>query len=153
MLCTLAYPYHWRNIITKSRLIITIVFSFLLVSCLTFAVFWHTHFLIYESPVIIFIPVATVVLTWCWTYKLVARHRKVIRTTQTPLTSQNISQTKILRSTITAFLIIASILGCCASNLFLLFPEIFLSGTQQVMWSIAMTLVYLNSLLSPCLVF
>ena len=150
---TLAYPYHWRNIITKSRLIITIVFSFVLVSCLTFAVFWHIHFLMYGTPVIIFMTVATVVVTWCWTYKLVARHRKAIRTTQTPSTSQNISQRKILRSTITAFLIIASILGCYALNLFLFFSEVFLSGTQQVMWSIAMTLVYLNSLLNPCLVF
>ena len=151
---TLAYPYHWRNIITKFRLIITIAFSFLLVSCLTFAaVFWHTHFLMYGSPAIIFITVATVVLTWCWTYKLVARHRKSIRTTQTPSTSQNISQRKILRSTITAFLIIASILGCYALVLFLFFSEVFLSSTQKVMWSIAMTLVYLNSLLNPCLVF
>ena len=94
---TLACPYHYQSIITKSQLIIAIVVSFLIVSSITFGLFLHNYLLIYSSPIIIFFPITIVILTWCWTYKLVARHRKAIQTTQTPSTSQSVLQRKILR--------------------------------------------------------
>ena len=156
---TLAYPYNYQNIITKSRLVITIVVSFLIVLSATLSVFLHNYLLFYGSPIIIFFPVTIVVFTWCWTYKLVARHRKAIQTTQTPSTSQNVSQRKILRSTITAFAVILNLLACYFLVLFLLLSELFLDpetfgyNTQVVLWLIAVTLVYFNSLLNPCLVF
>ena len=156
---TLAYPYHYHSIITKSRLIKTIVVSVLLVSSLAFSNFWYKHFAIYGSLVIFFGAITTVVCTWCWTYRLIARHRKAIQTTQTrSSTSQNTSRRKILRSTITAFVIVASLLACYFFTAFLFFSEKFLNPvkvpyTFRVQWSIAMTSVYLNSLLNPCLVF
>ena len=156
---TLAYPYHYQAIITKCRLIIAIGSSLLLVSSLTFSVFWRRYILLYGFAVIFFLAIAIVVSTWCWTYKLVSRHRKAIQTTQTPSTSQNISRRKILRSTVTAFVIIASLLICYALCSFLYCTEIFVnrakigSVTLSNMWLIAMTFVFLNSFLNPCLVF
>ena len=156
---TLAYSYHYQTIITKSRLFITIVFSFLLVSTLTFSVFWRTYLLAYGFAVIASSAIITVVLTWCWTYKLVARHQRAIQTTQTPSSSQNIPRRKILRSTITAFFIIASLLTCYSLASFLFLADKFLNlgtltrETFSILLSMAVTLVYFNSLLNPCLVF
>ena len=155
---TLAYPYHYHSIITKSRLTKTIVVSVLLVSSLAFSNLWNKHFVIYGSLGILVGGMTTVVFIWCWTYRLIARHRKAIQTTQTPSTSQNTSRRKILRSTITAFTIVASLLTCYFFAAFLLFSENILNPieipyTFRAQWSIAMTSVYLNSLLNPCLVF
>ena len=155
---TLAYPYHYHSIITKSRLAKTIVVSVLLVSSLAFSNFWNKHFVIYGSLVILVGGMTTVVFIWCWTYRLIARYRKAIQTTQTPSTSQNTSRRKILRSTITAFVIVASLLTCYFFSAFLFFSEKILNPieipyTFRAQWSIAMTSVYLNSLLNPCLVF
>ena len=156
---TLAYPYRYEAINTKSRLVIIVVSSFLLVSSLTFSVFWRTYFLVDGFAVIVSLSITTVVLTWCWTYKLVARHRRAIQTTQSPSTSQTISRKKILRSTITAFIIIGSLMACYALASFLYLSErflnraVFTSETFAIVLSIAMTFVYFNSLLNPCLVF
>ena len=151
---TLAYPYHHQTMITKRRLIITIVSFFLLVSSLTFSVFWRRYILAYGFAVIVSLAIITVVLTWCWTYKLVARHQRAIQTTQSPSTSQNISRRKILRSTITAFFIIASLLSCYALSSFLYCTEILQNHAKIASVTlIAVTFVYLNSLLNPCLVF
>ena len=105
---TLAYPYHWQSIITKSRFNMAIVFSWLLSSTTTFSIFVQ-H---YVWPCMVFLEIIIVIFTWCWTYKLVARHRKAIETTQTPSSSQNISRKKILRSTVTAFVVILSLFAC-----------------------------------------
>ena len=156
---TLAYPYHYQIIITKSRLIVTIVISFLLVSFITFGAFLHENILIYGPSAIILATISTVIFTWCWTYKLVARHRKAIQTTQTPSTSQNIARKRSVRSTITAFVIIASLLISYFPSLFLIFSKILLNPSHHIqgkfrnIWPIAMTFMYLNSLLNPCLVF
>ena len=156
---TLAYPYRFHSIITKFRLTVTIVFSWLLVSTLTIAVFLREDVFIYAHPCILLTTIITVVFSWIWIYKLVVRHRRAIQTTQTPSTGQNISRRKTVRSTITAFVIIASLVGCYVLGLFMFFSEKFLNrgkptrSTFRNIWSIAMTLVYLNSLLNPCLVF
>ena len=157
---TLAYPYHWHVMITKSRLNLTIVFSWLLISLLTLGVYLHVSVLKYGTPCIIFLTIITVVFTWCWTYKLVARHRRAIEATKTPSISQNISRKKILRSTVTALAVIVSLLGCYFLALCFLFWEMFMDpwkklgrDTHAIVWSIAVTLMYLNSLLNPCLVF
>ena len=156
---TLAYPYRFHSIITKFRLTVTIVFSWLLVSTLTIAFFLREDVFIYAHPCILLTTIITVIFSWIWIYKLVARHRRAIQTTQTPSTGQNISRRKTVRSTITAFVIIASLVGCYFLGLFMFFSEKFLNrgkptpSTFRNIWSIAMTLVYLNSLLNPCLVF
>ena len=156
---TLAYPYHYQTIITKSRLIITLVVSFVVTSSLTFAAFGHEYLNTYRAPVMILAAITTVFFTWCWTYKLVARHRKAIQTTQTPSNSENISRKKILRSTITALVIVATLSMCYLLVFCLFLSEIFLDPatlsreTHVTMWLIAVTLMYLNSFLNPCLVF
>ena len=156
---TLAYPYRFHSIITKFRLTVTIVFSWLLVSTLTIAFFLRGDVFIYAHPCILLTTIITVVFSWIWIYKLVVRHRRAIQTTQTPSTGQNISRRKTVRSTITAFVIIASLVGCYFLGLCMFFSEKFLNrgkptrSTFRNIWSIAMTLVYLNSLLNPCLVF
>ncbi len=157
---TLAYPYHWQLIITKSRFNLTIVLSWLLILPLTLGVYLHVSILTYGFPCIISLTIITVVFTWCWTYKLVARHRRAIEATQTPSISQNISRKKILRSTATALAIILCLLGCYFLALCFFFWQMFMDpwkklgrDTYEILWSVAVTFMYLNSLLNPCLVF
>ncbi len=157
---TLAYPYHWQIMITKSRFNLTVVFSWLLILLLTLGVYLHVSVLKYGPPCIISLTIITVVFTWCWTYKLVARHRRAIEATQTPSISQNISRKKILRSTATALAVILSLLGCYFLALCFFFWQLFMDpseklgrDTYEILWSVAVTLMYLNCLLNPCLVF
>ncbi len=157
---TLAYPYHWQIMITKSRFNLTVVFSWLLILILNVGVNLHVSVIKYGRPSIISLTVITVVFTWCWTYKLVARHRKAINATQTPSISQNIPRKKILRSTATSFAVILSLLGCYFLALCFLFWETFMDpseklgrDTYEILWCTAATFMYLNSFLNPCLVF
>ena len=155
---TLAYPYRWQSIITKFRLNLVFIFSWLLIFLKNLAIFQHYNFVAYGTLCIILLAIITVVFTWCWTYKLVARHRKAIQTTQTPASSHNVAQKKILRSTITAFAIISSLLACYFLILCFFICQKFLNAslsdnTYGVLWSLAVTLTYINSLLNPCLVF
>ena len=156
---TLAYPYHYQSIIKKSRLIKATVFSFFLVLSVSFGVLWHRYFLIYGSPAISILAITIVIFTWCWTYKLIARHQRAIQKTQTPSTSQSIPQRRVLRSTITAFAIILCLLTSYALILCLHLSGTLVNsakldhGTYATLWLTALTLVYLNSLLDPCLVF
>ncbi len=146
--------------ITKSRFNLTVVFSWLLILLLTLGVYLHVSVLKYGPPCIISLTIITVVFTWCWTYKLVARHRRAIEATQTPSISQNISRKKILRSTATALAVILSLLGCYFLALCFFFWQLFMDpseklgrDTYEILWSVAVTLMYLNCLLNPCLVF
>ena len=153
---TLAYPYRWQTIITKARFIVTIGVSWLLVLFITFSGFLHPTVFLYGPPCILLFAVVTVVVTWCWTCKLVARHRKAIQTAQTPSTSENISRKKILRSTVTALLVISSLPACYLLTLCFFFMRISLNAleigsTYPVLWSVTVSLMYLNSLLNPCL--
>ena len=155
---TLAHPYQYRTI-TKSRLVKAIAFSFFLVSFSSLSVVWSRYFLSRVLPAIIILAITIVVLTWCWTYKLVSRHQKAIKTTQTHSPSQKVSRRKILRSTITAFVVIACLLACYFLALFLFLSEAFFNRVvfsdtiTRNIWLVAVTSVYLNSLLKPCLVF
>ncbi len=158
---TLAYPYHWQLMITKYRFNLTIVLSWLLILLVTLGVYLQVSVLTYGFPCIISFTIITVIFTWCWTYKLVARHRRAIEATQTPSISQNISRKKILRSTATALAIILCLLGCYFLALcFFFFWKMFMDpwkklgrDTYEMLWSVAVTFMYLNSLLNPCLVF
>ena len=155
---TLAYPYHWRGMLTKSRFSVMIVFSWLLISILALALSLREKALKYAHLAILCLTIIIVIFTWCWTYRLVGRHRKAIETSQIPSTSRIVSRRKIPRSTITAFAIIVSLLGCyLLAFCFLLFKE-FIASTLSldefnILWSLSRTLMYLNSLLNPCLVF
>ena len=83
---TLANAYHYQSIITKFRLIKATVFSFLLVLSVSFGVLWHSYFLIYGSPAITILAITIVIFTWCWTYKLIARHQRAIQKNSNSLT-------------------------------------------------------------------
>ena len=157
---TLAYPYHWQSVITRSRLNMVILFSWFLILLKTLAMFQlYYEFVVYGFFFIVCITLLTVVTTWCWTYRLVARHRKQIQAAHTPSCSQNVAQTKILRSTITAFAIISGLLACYFLHLCLFLFRNFLNAsrlghdTYGIFLSATVTLMYLNSLLNPCLVF
>ncbi len=157
---TLAYPYHWQSVITKSRLNMVILFSWFLILLKALALLQlYYKFVLYGFLCIVCITLLTVVTTWCWTYRLVARHRKQIQAAHTPSCRQNVAQTKILRSTITAFAIISGFLTCYFLNLCLFFFPNFLNASRLghdtfgILLSATVTLMYLNSLLNPCLVF
>ena len=156
---TSAYPYRSQSIITRSRLNLATVASWLLVMFTTFSDFLRLKIFSYSTLCVLSLAIVTVVVTWCWTCQLVASHRKAIQTVQTPSTSANISRRKILRSTVTAFLVISSLLVCYFLSLCFYILKIFMNpwefghDTFPVLWSVTLSLMYLNSLLNPCLLF
>ena len=156
---TLAFPYRLHNMITTSRLTKGIFFSWLLPVVKNLCIFLNFELVLEASFWLVCCEIVVVIFTWSWTYKLVARHRKAIQTTQAPSNRQNVSQKKILRSTITAFAIVASLIACYSSYLSFTVFERFPSHsnlsrkTRKILWTISVTLMYFSSLLNPCLVF
>ena len=156
---TLAYPYRYQSMITKFRLKITFVSSWLFIFTLALimAVLNETKIAVYGSLAIIFSTISIVVFTWIWTCRLVARHRRAIRTIQNPSTPENVTKKKIIKSTVTAIAIISSLLACYFFFVSLLFYYCVTgrSGKHNlyIAWIVAATLMYSNSLINPCLVF
>ena len=156
---TLAFPYRAMNVITKSRVIVAILLSWILVAIWTVGYFLQQPVFLYAGPFIVSFNIFIVVFTWCWTYKLIARHHKAIQTTQSPSSNENVSQKRILRSTITAFAIIIGLLACYLFAMcnFIVWRITSYSGvdhnTVAILNSISATLLFLNSLINPCLVF
>ena len=114
---TLAYPYHYQSIITKRRLTVVFVVSWLFVWLNSLAVFHLPDVVLYVSYCITCLTIFVVVVTWCWICILVARHRKAIENAQTPSSNENVAKKKVLRSTITAFAIILSLVARCFLDL------------------------------------
>ena len=159
---TLAYPYRYQNFITKYRLKIIVFFSWFLVLSITIIMLFFDKLrnVVLGALVLIVLTVFIVVFTWVWTYKLVTRHRRAIKCTQTPSTSEIVAEKKILRSTVTAIVIILSLLVCYIPSLFFLFHYVlnddswgFDKNHYYSIWTIAITMTYSNSLVNPCLVF
>ena len=156
---TLAYPYRWQSLVTKSRVCFTILISWTVISISALCGIVHEVFREYIPAGVISLAIFIVVYTWCWTYKLVARHRREIHSLQTPSTNQFTSRTKILRSTVTALVVILALVGCYLMILCFIIFENFLGpssigcDTYELVWSVAITLMYLNSSINPCLVF
>ena len=156
---TLAYPYRYQSMITKFRLQITFVFSWLFIFTLALimVVLNETKIVVYGSLVIMLSAISIVVFTWIWTCRLVARHRRAIRTTQNPSTPENVTKKKIIKSTVTAIVIISSLLACHVFYISLLFYSAvtgrFGKRHLHIPWIVAATLTYSNSLINPCLVF
>ena len=154
---TLAYPYRYQSMITKFRLKITFVSCWLFILTLTLitVVLNETKIAVYGFLGIIVSTISIVVFTWIWTCRLVARHRRAIRATQNPSTPENVTKKKIIKSTVTAIVIISSLLGCYF--LFVIFYFHYAvtgqSGNLYIPWIVAATLTYSNSLINPCLVF
>ena len=155
---TLAYPYHYQSIVTMRRLRITVICSWIFILVTTFSVKFNSTLGIYLTVCIISLTITIVILTWTWTYRLVARHRKAIQRTQTPLTREMVSKKKILRSTVTALAITLSLLCCYLFGLRFIFLKILCNAwrvnrdTDALLSTAIATLMYLNSLLNPCLV-
>ena len=144
--------------ITKFRLKITFVscWLFIFTLALVMVVLNETKIAVYGSLAIIFSTISIVVFTWVWTCRLVARHRRAIRTTQNPSTPENITKKKIMKSTVTAIVIISSLLACYSFFVSFLFYHVVTeqSGKHNlyIAWMVAATLMYSNSLINPCLV-
>ena len=156
---TLAYSYHCQNIVTMRRLKITVICSSVCIVAATFAVKFNSPLQIYLTVLIISSTISIVVFTWIWTCRLVARHRKAIEATQTPSAREIVSKKKILRSTVTALAVILSLLCCYLFGLCFIFFKLLLNAwkidgdTNSILAAAVATLMYLNSLLNPCLVF
>ena len=155
----LAYPYHCQNIVTMRRLKITVICSWVYIVAATFPVKFNSPLQIYLTVLIISSTISIVVFTWIRTCRLVARHRKAIEATQTPSAREIVSKKKILRSTVTALAAILSLLCCYLFGLCFIFFKFLLNAwkidgdTNSILAAAVATLMYLNSLLNPCLVF
>ncbi|XP_028392866.1 orexin receptor type 2-like [Dendronephthya gigantea] len=159
---TLAYPYRYQNILTECRLNIVVIVSWLSV---TIAIIINGVLTegfeadIYLALCITCTTFVTVVFFWCWTYKLIARHQSSIQNMQVPPSPEIVSRNKILRSTVTALAVTLSLLGCylfhiCFNISFFIVDTVMINDeTYFIMLSLSTTLIYINSLLNPCLVF
>lgn len=156
---TLAYPYRFQSIITIRRLKIMVIGSWVFTLASTITTIFYPPLNLYLSICFISSTIITVVFTWIWTYKLVARHRKAIQTTQTPSVCELVSRKRILRSTVTALAVVLSLLGCYCFGLCFIFFKMLLNtwkinhNTNLLLSSVTTILMYLNSVLNPCLVF
>ena len=160
---TLAYPYRSQKYITKYRLKVAVLLSWstvivLKVTLLSLNKIWT---LILLSLLLEFLTIFIVIFSWVWTCKLVNRHRREIKTTQTLSGAVIVAKKKIVRSTVTSFLIISSLIACYSLNLGFLLHRVLTSPDWQfdradnyfLFWCIAMTLTYSNSFVNPFLVF
>ena len=157
---TLAYPYRFQSIITKTRLIILVVVFWFVIAAplLKTLILRHLALTNYICFGVILLPTIFVIFTWLWIHKLVSRHRRVIETSQTPTGPNFETRQTVLRSTITALFVTLSLFGCCCPTIVFMLSEMISTWRvdqniyltlHQVSW----TLMYLNSLLNPCLVF
>ena len=157
---TLAYPYRFQSLINKSCLAITVVFSWVFIAAAAPASVMLRHISLagYICVSIISLTIISVILTWIWTYKLVSRHRRVIQTIQTLATHEVSKKRKILRSTVTALMVTISLFGCYCLGLFFTSYSLISSWKMDrnmylILVALSWTLMYLNSLLNPCLLF
>ncbi len=118
------------------------------------------RFALLGSIVLALLTVFTVIYTWIWTYKLVTRHRRAIETTHTPSTSKIMAEKKVLRSTVTAAVVISSLLACYILDLGCSFLYLLRVDWRSdnydsyyILWCVAITMIFSNSLVNPCLVF
>ena len=156
---TLAYPFRSQNLITKRRLSrIAIISCFVMAAMILVSVIFKNLSLIaYYLIGIVPVTFLTVIFTWIWTCKLLARHRMVIRTTQTPSTGGCVKRKKIVRSTATAFVVTFSLLGCYSLALAISLGKFIESWAVDnlfiVLFDVCTTLMHSNCLLNPFLLF
>ena len=155
---TLAYPY--QAIVTKHRLKIAVVFTWLLMTAtvLKSIFLYHLSLASYLCAGVILLTIISVLFTWARTYKIIARHRKVIQTTQTPSGQELVNKKAVFRSTITALLVTLGLLVCYSFRLVMYFYEMVSAwrvghNILLILYVVSWTLMYLNSFLNPCLVF
>jgi hypothetical protein len=117
---TLAFPFRFQSILTNRRLKVMAAFFWLIVTTIALAFVFYPLLDVYFGVCIISSTIVIVVFTWIWTYKLVNRQQKAIHTNQPSSAQEVVSRKKILRSTVTAFAIILSLLGCYCFGLYYL---------------------------------
>lgn len=155
---TLAYPY--ISIITKRRLATVAVFCLFFTAAGTFTstIFKYIELGSYICISLLSVTIVVVVFTWIWTYKLISRHRRVIQVTQTPAEHKCVKKKKILRSTVTAFLVTIRLIVCYCFAILLCLSTLISAwkvdeNINWIFYEVASTAMFLNSSFNPCLVF
>lgn len=157
---TLAYPYHYQNIITPTRLKATVTSLWILI--LAFAVSQPLRIspavVLYIGATIILFDVSIVVSIWLWIHRLICQHQSRIENCHKPsdVTSEIIKCQKMLGTTKTSYLIVAAVFLCY----FPIFAVIVCYLNEMRSFSIVNlilpwtnTLMYGNSTLNPLLLF
>ena len=153
----LAYPYRYASIVTKYRLKATLLVLWMFVLILLIVSIFVTRKLVhYGIACTAVITMSIVVLTWIWKLKLVRRHRNAIHEAQPSSLREITNRNKIMRSTVTAFLVMSSLFICylpCVC-LFVYFSIGQISMTVGEIWlHTALTMAFANSVFNPFLVF
>ena len=156
---TLAYPYHYQRLVPYLKGLITGSWSTVFISLTLLTCFASKQIFTTTGACLIIFTIVTVTATWIWTYKLVRRHRRRIATSQTPtnFTGSLAAQKKVLRSTMTACMVVGGLIICYVPGFVRLIYEANVSGSdwifvEYVLRPLVSTLMYGNSLLNPCLV-
>ena len=156
---TLACPYRSGSSVTKRRSKVIVSSCWIFVTAASLGTMKYGLLREYFSFFIVITTLSIVFFSWIWTYRLLARHRKAIQATQTSLNSEVTCRRRILRSTVTAFAVVFSLVGCYLFGVFFVLFIVFLNAwkisleSHFIMSSVTLTLLYFNSFLNPCLVF
>ena len=156
---TLAYPYHYHQLVPYLKGLVIFLWSTVFIFLTFLTCFASKQIFTTTGACLIVLTIVTVTTTWAWTYKLIRRHRRRIATSQTPTNSTGdlTAQKKVLRSTMTACMVVGGLIICYVPGFVRLIYEANVSGSdwifvENVLRPLASTLMYGNSLLNPCLV-
>ena len=155
---TLAYPLRYQSIITPTRLNIVVASTWLTIFTLVIS---HLGLIPYNiltslGAIIILLTILTITIVWIWIYRLLRRHKKRIKTIQTPssTTGNSPNSKQEFRNTRTSYLLVVALLLCyLPSFVFLAYcstePNNFVA--LFLVSPCVETIMFFNSVLNPVL--
>lgn len=156
---TLGYPYRHQNILTRPRLRIILI-----VTWLTLFLLVISHLRIVPNSILLMIGASlnfsglTIVISiWIWIHRLLHRHRKAIWTKQTPSDGPSRSNTKqVFRNTKTSYIVVTSVLLCYVPALLAMLYFAVSDSVSYTMTFVvdpwAEALMFSNAVVNPLLV-
>ncbi|XP_028393210.1 beta-2 adrenergic receptor-like [Dendronephthya gigantea] len=156
---TLAYPYRHQTILTRPRLRLVVIMTWLTLFLLVIS---HLR-LVPDSILLIigallnFTGLAIVISIWIWIHRLLRKHKKAIQTMQTPSDDQSRSNTKqVFRNTKTSYIVVTSVLLCYVPALMAMVYFAVSDSVSQTMTFVvdpwAEALMFSNAVINPLLV-
>ena len=156
---TLAYPYRHHNILTKTRLKVTVIITWCTVFMLIIS-----HLRVVPYSVLLFIgmtltllSVVIVIAIWIWIHWLLHKHKNAIKTTQTPSNERRRNTKQVFRNTKTSYIVVASVLICYIPALLVMG---YFATSESVSFNMTFivdplveALIFCNAIFNPLLVF
>ena len=154
---TLAYPYHYQNIVTPFRLNLSVSLTWFIIPLLVISHYFipsTIHF--YLAAGYLIFCIITVVFIWVWIHRLVLRHTRQIFEQQSILKMAAIKRRKFLSITKTSYVVITVLLICyfpsIVTNLYTL-PNGSDFNVYYLVYPCILSILYAKSTVTPLIVF